>query len=415
MKYGSPTLLTSRTPWNLPMTVGTSFLLVTVLMYWFEFPGQRQPMVLIYVLVCIYFLLIGSVTGSKLRIGRITEVTVPASWIVVTSVLLAISSTVNITTFYSSVSEIMNLILQPGTAYEHVKFLIRNGQVNEPSLGGLYGPVITMLSFTKYLLFGWTVLYWSSLPKSVRAIALSSMFYYLLQVVLIGAMVNIATVAISTLVVVSAKSSLGDKKHKRRILTLGFVFAALALILLSFFRGAREEQAVSFVDRLLIGFDGLIYYVSHGYVGLGFSFQQPFVFTNGETIFYGFSRLFTETLSPDSYLVRSQEVTGWSATQLWSTAVPWLASDITFIGVPIVLLLAGIWAGRLWKKSISNLDPFALLVLGQISIAIFFFPANNHLFQTFANASGFTLIILMYFLSYIRSRRLDEDELLRSI
>lgn len=384
---------------NYPLFIGAGFLLISVLLYWFHFSYERSGIVLVYVLLCIYALLLGSFLGMNGKIRPYATLRVHHGWLWLAVLLLSVNATVNITAFYSSFNDILRFIGEPGKAYEYVKFLVRNGQGNESVFGGIYGPLITMLAFTKYVVFGWTVLCWGELSKPLRLVAVASMLYYSVHVILIGAMVNVATVFISTLVVVVAKSGETNKKKRRRILLGGIAASGMGFMLLSLFRGAREEGVTGFSERVVTGADGLIYYVAHGYVGLGYSLGQPFESTGGATAFYGFARLFTDELSPSSYLARTELAAGWSASQVWSTAAPWLASDFTFLGVPLILLIVGICAGRLWKLSVRTLDPFALLLLGQLIIGVYFFPANNHLLQTFANASGFFIIIILYLLT----------------
>lgn len=155
---------------------------------------------------------------------------------------------------------------------------------------------------------------------------------------------------------------------------------------------------------LFSGLLGLLYYVSHGYVGLSYCLNLPFHFTWGHTIFRGLSNtilpyLGISNLFSESYLIRNQLINNWSALQIWSTVFPWLASDITFWLVPLLMLIVGYSMKKAWKISIQFNNPYALLFLGQMFIFCFMIPANNQLFHTFGNSIGVISITIMYIYS----------------
>ncbi len=383
-------------PPNYPILFGAAYLLLSVALYWVYFPQERRGIVVVYVFACTVALLIGSSVGngSKVIIGRSRRP--PRRLFLIACILTIAVSTINIATFYTSFNSILSFLLDPGKAYEYVKGLRRTGATRTVITNSELGLSITSLTFTKFVVFAWTPLYWRSLSKRVKMFSVATMLYYVVQSVLIGAMVNIATVALTTMTVFVVQQNhsltLFGKRIVFRVLAL-FVVVGLAL---SFFLGSREE-GVAAVDAQFSGdANGLAFYVSNGYVGLGYALEQPFVFTGGRTALYGMVHLFARGLPVDSYMVRVQEATGWSATQVWSTAAAWLASDITFPGVLALLVATGIWAGRLWRLSTVALDPFGILVLSQLIIGVFFFPANNHLLLTFGNASGFVILVALY-------------------
>lgn len=391
---------------NYPVGIGIAFLLASIVVYWVRFPDDRQVFVVVYALTCVFALGLGTRLGRKSAVALERDASPPQRWFWVFCVILVLTCTVNISTFYGSVSEVTQFLSEPGQAYERVKQLSRSGDVNAGFLGSSFGPIITMLSFTKFVVFGWAAWYWKTMSRTARLISLGVLAYYGLQAILIGAMVNVGTVLISTLAILMVRGRSTLQARGQRLITASLVPGVLGFVALSYFLGSRESGAESAGARIKAGAEGLLFYMSHGYVGLGHALDQPFVFTGGRTMFYGLTRVFGSGLSPDSYPARTQEATGWSADQLWSTAAPWLASDLTFWGVPLLLLLIGMWSSRVWARACSGHNPYALLILGQIAVGVFFFPANNHLFQSFGNASGFLIILLMYWTSLRRNRKL---------
>lgn len=389
---------------NIPVLAGAGFVVASLVTYWFWWADNPDGLVAVYVVVCVLALLVGSYIGNTLSLRPSVPAKIGLHWLWIACLALIFTATVNISGYYQSFGEIAQFVLEPGDAYERVKFLNRNDLVTPTGISETLGPVASVLAFTKYVVFGWSVLFWSVMPRSLKVTSLVSMFFYAIQAVLIGAMVNVGTVLLSTMVVLIVKERRRIKVTNVRFLFRAAVLASFGLAVLSYFLGSRGAAGAGIVSRIVAGADGLLFYIAHGFTGLGYALRLPFEWTGGQTIFYGFSRLFIGGVPPDSYLARAEDASAWSSTQLWSTAIPWLASDITFVGVPFLLVAVGFWSGRLWIESCATLDPFAVLLLGQLTIAIFFFPANNHLLQTFPNAIGFLLIFLAYLLSRQRSR-----------
>ncbi|MBM6545749.1 hypothetical protein JNO54_06300 [Janibacter sp. YIM B02568] len=388
---------------NYPVLASAAFLVVSVLLYWVRFPTDRDFFVVCYVLTCVLALLLGNTFGAQIKQAPHTFEKVNQKWLWGACIVLGVISTVNISVYYTSLSEIQRFIFEPGAAYERVKLMAIRGEANAGILGGAFGPLISMLNFTKYVVFAWTALYWRSLSATLRSVSLATMVYYAVQATLIGAMVNVGTVLLATLTVLLVKGRSGNRRRGTR--WAGAVVALFGLVTLSYFLGSRDGTATGFRDRVVGGADGLMFYLTHGYVGLSHALDQPFVWTGGQTTFYGFTRLFSGGLPPESYPARTEMATGWSASQVWQTAAPWLASDITFWGVPLLLLFIGGLATRLWRESRATLNPFAVLLLGQLAVGLFFFPANNHLLQTFPNASGVLIITLLYVMARRRTHR----------
>lgn len=384
---------------NLPIVAGAAFIVISLAIYWFWYSENPDGLVAIYVVTCVLAILLGSYVGRCSKLKPRAAPTIGFGWLWLACVALTFTVVMNISDYYQSFSELSQFVLEPGDAYERVKFINRNDLFAPSALSQALGPFVTILSFTKYVVFGWSALYWPKLPRGLQVACLASMVFYAAQAVLIGAMVNVGTVLLATMVVFVVKGRSRLRTLNTRSLSRTVTLIALGTVILSYFLGSREASATRFWDRIAAGADGLLFYVSHGYVGLGYALNLPFEWTRGQTILYGFTRLVTGEVPPGSYLVRAEIFNGWSSTQLWSTVAPWLASDITFGGVPLLLLAVGVWAGRLWKECCATLDPFALLLLGQLTIGVFFFPANNHLLQTFPNAMSFVIITLGYLIS----------------
>lgn len=130
-----------------------------------------------------------------------------------------------------------------------------------------------------------------------------------------------------------------------------------------------------------IGADGLAGYLTQGYFAVYLSLQEPFVpgYGVGNSVFLqrqaarltGNPELLTRSY-PDRLAHR-----GWNAYGYWASIYPWIASDVTFPGTVLVVLVIGWLAGRVWLDVLGGSNPLAVALLGQVLILLYYFPAHN--------------------------------------
>ncbi len=277
--------------------------------------------------------------------------------------------------------------------------------------------VLTALTFTKYYVAIFAILYWRQFRFSDRVVVVCTAVIYIFQSFAIGAMVNVGSLLVASspaiLLLVGrrqVRSDVGRQPKSRRARVRAVLIAGVSGATMLYFLGNRgvflSEQATA-ISPWLSGLLGMVFYLSHGYAGLSYCFELPFVFTWGHTSFRGLAGIVLPYLGvanrwADSYLVRSETTFGWSALQVWSTVFPWLASDMTFWLVPLVFLVVGLSMKRAWVRGISTGNPFALAFAGQLLIFCVMIPANNQLFNTFGNSIATLVIWVAYRLSVRR-------------
>jgi hypothetical protein len=135
-----------------------------------------------------------------------------------------------------------------------------------------------------------------------------------------------------------------------------------------------------------VGVLGLNSYATQGYYALSLALEEPFVpmWGAGNSIFL--FRQVARLLNDPSFAERSYpfriERYGWNAYGLWSTIYPWLASDVSFPGVFVVLFILGRVFARCWLDVLSVENPFAVILLWQFVLMFLYFPANNQVMQS---------------------------------
>jgi hypothetical protein len=164
--------------------------------------------------------------------------------------------------------------------------------------------------------------------------------------------------------------------------------------------GAAESKA-------MYGAMMLTFYVGHGYAGLGKSTGLPFKWTYGLGWSYGLLQLSEKYAGVSgvwerTYLYRNERINHWPALAYWSTLYPWLASDVTYWGVPVAMGLAGMFFAAMWKDLTARRSAIAATVLAQLFQLFAMVPANNQLFNTISGFFSSVLVLALYILSRTR-------------
>jgi hypothetical protein len=144
-------------------------------------------------------------------------------------------------------------------------------------------------------------------------------------------------------------------------------------------------------------------YITQGYYGLSLSLQVPFLpnYGIGNSMFLyknAAELLNNPDLETRPYPLRLQQY-GWDGYLYWSSIYPWIASDVTFPGTILVVALIGYLFARTWLETVYTRNPFAIAVYAQFSIMLFYFSANNQLFQNGEGVFGFLGLLCLWLVS----------------
>lgn len=126
-------------------------------------------------------------------------------------------------------------------------------------------------------------------------------------------------------------------------------------------------------------------YLTQGYYGMSLCLRVPWepTFLMGHSM--AIEKLLKEYLTEWPYLHTYQhriQQFGWDENVQWHTMYTWFANDFGFLGTAIVVLILGILFGASYKDAIRTNNPFAYVMVYFFTLAIFFAPCNNQLFQS---------------------------------
>ena len=302
----------------------------------------------------------------------------------------------------TSPADIVNRILTPGAAYK-AKFDVYARRLDTNAVNPVT-QVLILASILYAVFVPLLIAGWRNLGAATRVLGSLAVLAYIGCFLFIGTMKGVGDIALFALAggsVWLAKHTLfepGDGKRRRPLLKAA---AAVALLLgyMAFNQFQRAQEfniqeslIVGDVSRTAIartlgqdaafGIYSTLAYPSHGYRGLAISLDDPFVFSHGAGLSQAVESYRRQVLGgPDNVLLtypfRGELASGWPSGLVWWTIFPWLASDLTFWGVPLFMALMGWVFARLWTACLFGNNPFALAAFGQMLIFVAFIPANN--------------------------------------
>lgn len=150
----------------------------------------------------------------------------------------------------------------------------------------------------------------------------------------------------------------------------------------------------NFNEKNKFGISIATMYLSLGYYGMGLALNEEFesTFGLGHSIFI--SNMLKNVIDLDWFDDRAytSKVTnaGWDAKAYWVTTYTWLANDVSFPGVTLIMLFIGFLFSRAWSGIIYANNPVAFIVFCQLFMIIFYLPAFNVVMQ---NADSYFSLI----------------------
>jgi hypothetical protein len=308
-------------------------------------------------------------------------------------------------------------LFNPGEAYLQSAIVREQATPTVEYVRTLFGPLL-------FLVLPLAIFYWNELSRSLRILSVASIAGIAIMFIAMGTNKALADIVVLTpWMLLTARYAGRIRFGRKRVLITAIVTVLAIGAFLAFFTSTQNTRSGSaskygylskphvsvdynnFMVRNLspeaaVGVVGIVSYMSAGYFALYLSLDEPFVPTYGVGNSYFAARQVARltgnndiTLRP--YPMRIEE-RGWDAYGMFSSIYPWLASDVTFPGTIVIVFLIGRLFAVVWKDSLRGDNPFAIAMLAQLLIMLFYFPANNQALQFGEGFSAFWVILFLW-------------------
>ncbi|NSW92774.1 MAG: hypothetical protein HPY74_19390 [Firmicutes bacterium] len=175
---------------------------------------------------------------------------------------------------------------------------------------------------------------------------------------------------------------------------------------------ADSSRAFQIMDNARYG---LLFYITHGYYGMSLAISRPFTSTYGIGNSYFLTRQVERitgvSMFERTYMAKLEPE--WSATGLWHTCYTWLACDVSFVGVVLIMFILGLFLARTWMDAIFGKNIFSIALLPVLAIMFVYMPCNNQVMAngpSFCTFWGLAMLSVVYPKYFGAGKRGDQGE-----
>lgn len=150
-------------------------------------------------------------------------------------------------------------------------------------------------------------------------------------------------------------------------------------------------------------------YLTTGYYGCSLAMDRDWkpMYGVGNSMFltYVAGKLTNDqTLLDRSYAVQIDYSDGFTYPVHWCTAYPYLANDVSFPGVVLLMILVGRLFAATWVDACGGKNPHAVVLFALTALMVIYLPATNRMLQDGDGISAF-LGWLVIWLAYRKTRK----------
>jgi hypothetical protein len=416
---------------RLPMRLTLFYVAATLFVFAFgpfDWPVDNWPMLLGFMAAAVLALWL----GYRFAVARPATAAATDNWtriILFGSLISAIILFVTAPVYTGRMPwEVLGALRDQGAAYDAMQDQLE-------LTAGSRGPVALARVLTWPLVFAVIplgILHWREMRTRLRMLVLMTLCSLLVSSILRGtdresadlmAMIGGAGVVLVARTMVHEELTLRQALNRFRFAAMIVVILMAAAVVLF---AARKEERVATTSALCIAqseqeptgfcadFDHPLFalfglddshrfaasmaaaYFSQGYYGLSLALDLPDFHStlglgNAPFAMAAYTSLTgDEVLYQGSYTYRMREA-GWSDEHQWSTMFPWLANDVSFPGVLLLMLLIGAGFGASWRDAVFGRNDRAAVVFVVFAIMMGYLPANSQI--TLAPDHVFALLI----------------------
>lgn len=298
------------------------------------------------------------------------------------------------------IEKLFSGLSDPGTQY-NAKF------ENKAVFGGdLLAPISTALAPLLWAVLPLSLFYFRKLSKLNKTLIVFTIFFEITRWISVGTNKGVIDVFLIFLSIFLLRKNTKTSKHKRKnngiLLGIVVIFLIFGLYFFSNSISSRVGDSMLIVQSLAnntqIDTNSLILkivpdflkviviyitlYLTQGYQGLSLTFSEQFIpmfgIGNSSFLMANLQPLFNMNLFSKTYQYRIQS-SGWDAEVNWHTIYSWLANDISYIGVLILMFFIGKYIAIVYFRSIQHKNVLNITLFSLIVIMIFYFPMNNQI------------------------------------
>ena len=421
---GYPRLRITRKVKLLPIAFFEVYLLITVLLFAFgPWPWPVSNPAQLYTFLAVCHLALGVGYWAAVKRQRSVEITsgLPKPERMVYFSVLTCLCLFLPTLFVRTGGQVDILagLLDPGTAYLTTRMAVRNSSRNYTEYVRM---LVSPLIWSTYPL---TMVFWRRLSRPLRFAAVAAILGEAIVYVAIGTNKGLVDIALLApwLLLLRSRDPQRMLRFRRVVATSLLVLIAAYAFLLFLERGMNGRAGGTYSPIMDLGHGRVIIvdrsdesaipawpavtgYITQGYYGLSLALTEPFVWTYG----FGHSRVLgwiaeklvfgEDTLWNRTYISRAAERYGWHREIRWHSIYPWIASDVSFWGTPLVVFAIGYLFGKSWLDSLGG-NPYAIVVFSLLAIALYYMSANNQVEQ----ASDTVVVFWAFLVIWLRTRR----------
>lgn len=389
--------------YNHPIKILLAFLIFTEVLF-FIGPIQydiRNPLMMI---LCFAILNLSLYLGYKFGIksSRLTRYGIKSD---VVKILLLVGLFLNIdcmvTTWAThgmsfSFANLAFALINPGDAYSGEAMMPINTNV-------ITGILLTPIRWAAIPL---GIYYWKKISKLFKIIVVFTLLIYIFTWLGIGTRKGLMDlILLSYFSIIAANPTFLSNPSSNKKLKL-FAISALVLFIIFFIYSNASRAGVDSISDIyqIRNIDYREFYVKHcssttlsalseitnylcqGYYALNISLNEigiipPTIGGSSMVLWNYLDRFCGYNPMHNTYMALLESTYGIDTYVNWHSIYLWIANSVTFIFVPLVIFLIGLYLGRVWKDSVNGTNPWAYPVLGYMIIMVFYFFANNQVFS----------------------------------
>lgn len=390
-----------------PIVIIMLFYLLTLVFFEFgpiDWPITNKWLLYIYLFLAYIFMFIGYLTGirNKKIVAKSDNIKIFYLFLFIYIIMLPLTS-------YGRTGNFIPNIFNQGLDFGALYYSSAEYRIAWPEyIRFIFAPAL-------FAVFPLGIFLWRKLGKKIKSIYVLSILYYVFIDISRGTNKSIADhvvllIMVGLLVLIinqKKKLRIRDKFKKIKsyqkvlLISISIILLITFINIFTLFISSRtlstyNQYAGTYIDlnNSLLSFSddetqkyGLamfMYYLSQGYYGLSLALDKPFIFSYGfgysSFLLENISQLGLENIKLDTYAYRLYE-DNWPTGMVWSSFFVWPASDITFLGVLLLMGIIGYVLGSTWVSSLLGNDYVSLIVFSLLCILAFYVPMNNQLFQ----------------------------------